>query len=68
MHFHKWKEYKNKLTGRYYRICTKCGIAQKLIPSCGSLDTDYWQGNEYLCRTNNWVDINTYTLRYGKEW
>lgn len=65
MCFHKWKEYKDLETNIYYRICTKCGIAQK-----GSYDIlrggTYYETDKTLCKTNSWIDRETFRLRYGK--
>lgn len=62
MCIHNWKEYKDKETNKYYRICTKCGIAQEY-------QHDIFSGNyvtnKSLCRTNNWIDRETWRLRYG---
>lgn len=64
MCFHKWKEYKDKETKKYYRICTKCGIAQR-----GTYDLVFgytqYITDKTLCRTNNWIDKDTWMLRYN---
>lgn len=59
MCIHNWKEYKDKETKKHYRVCTKCGIAQERIEGL------MYVTNKYLCRTNNWIDRETWRLRYG---
>lgn len=61
MCFHNWKEYKDKESKEHYRICTKCGVAQEYDSCMYGYTT-----NKYLCRTNNWIDRETWRLRYGK--
>lgn len=60
MCIHNWKEYKDKETEKHYRVCTKCGIAQSYDCIAG-----YYQTDKTLCRTNNWIDRETWKLRYG---
>lgn len=72
MCFHNWKEYKDKETNKYYRICAKCGIAQvgNKYANLTELANDTYhleyKTDETLCRTNNWIDRETWRLRYGK--
>lgn len=61
MHFHSWDEYKNITNGtvEYYRICRKCGKAQKWLGG------GYWDFSG--ARTNNWqliTDDDNFDIEY----